>query len=109
MDFSSTEDLDTIINFIHKRYPIAPIYLVGYSMGTIQAMNWLGKHSGEIACPVKGFVSISSPVDLAKASPHLSNQKVYAYFMTKSLIRIANFYKDLVQDKGGLGINYGKL
>ncbi len=107
MDFTTPKDVNVVINNIHERFPLAPIYLVGYSMGTIQGMNWLGKYSNDPACPIKGFVSISNPVDLVKASPLLSQNRIFAKQMTKSLVRLAENSLELLQDRSSLDINFG--
>lgn len=109
MDFSSTEDVGLIISKVHERYPTAPIYLVGYSMGSIQAMLYLGKHAQDPDNPVKGFVAVSCPVDLAIASPLLSTKKLYSYFMTRSLKKLAFSHRELVEEKGGCGVDWSKL
>lgn len=100
VDFTSVEDVDLVINHVHKRYPKANIYLVGFSMGAIQAIRWAGEHKGQNM--VKGLVSVSCPIDLSKASPHLSKSKhwVYARWMTGSLINIAVYNEDLIKEKG---------
>lgn len=107
MDYTSTDHLDNAIKHIQKKYPNAPIYIVGFSMGAIQGLKWLGEHKGQDK-PVKGMVSISCPVSLATASPRLSEfrHSIYAEHMTKSLIKLALFHKDLIEKKG-FDIDYG--
>jgi predicted alpha/beta-fold hydrolase len=108
MDLSSTEHLDNAIKHIHQKYPNAPIYIVGFSMGAIQGLKWLGEHAGKDK-PVKGMVSISCPVSLGLASPKLSQFKhlIYAKHMTHSLIKLAVFHKDLIE-KLKIDIDYGR-
>lgn len=100
VDFTSVEDVDLVVNHVHKRYPKANIYLVGFSMGAIMALRWTGEHKGQKM--VKGVVSVSCPIDLSKASPNLSRPKhwVYARWMTGSLINIALYNEDLIKNKG---------
>jgi len=104
-DFTTTEDIDVVVNHVHKRYPNANLYLVGFSMGAIMSLRWVGEHKGQSL--VKGVVSVSCPVDLSKASPYLSQKKnwLYAFNMTQSLIKLAHLHKDLVEKKG-LDIDY---
>lgn len=106
VDFTSVEDVDLVINHVHNRYPKANIYLVGFSMGAIQAIRWAGEHKGQKM--VKGLVSVSCPIDLSKASPHLSKWKhwVYARWMTGSLINIAKYNEDLIKEKG-IQVDFG--
>src|SRR3990167_112627 len=107
MDYSSTEHLDNAIKHIQQKYPNAPIYIVGFSMGAIQGLKWLGENKGKPK-HVKGMVSISCPVSLAAASPRLSEFRhyIYAEHMTKSLIKLAVFHKDLIEKKG-FQVDYG--
>jgi predicted alpha/beta-fold hydrolase len=86
---------------IHEKYPEAPVYMVGYSMGAIQSMMWLSKNRGRQDF-VKGFVSLSCPIDLSKASPRLSQYQhyIYAWWMTSALKKIAHYHRDLVESKG---------
>ena len=79
-------------------------------MGAIQSMKWLSKQKGKKDNPVKGFVSISCPISLAKASPHLSQWKymIYANNMTKALLKVAHAHREMVEEKK-LDINYGIL
>ena len=100
VDFTSVEDVDLVIKHVHQRYPKANIYLVGFSMGAIQAIKWVGQNKGQQI--VKGVVSVSCPIDLSKASPELSKPKhwVYARWMTGSLINMALYNKDLIEEKG---------
>jgi predicted alpha/beta-fold hydrolase len=108
VDFSSSEDLDFVIKHIKGRYPEAPMYLVGFSMGSIQSMMWLAQQKGKKDNPVKGFVAISCPVSLSKAVPHLSQWKniIYANNMTKAMLKIAEAHSELVEDKK-LDVDFG--
>ena len=80
--------------------------MVGYSMGAIQSLMWLSKNRGKQDF-VKGFVSLSCPIDLSKASPRLSQYQhyIYAWWMTSGLKKIAHSHRDLVESKG-LHIDY---
>ena len=108
MDFTSIDDVNLVINHIHYKYPKADIYLVGFSMGAIQAIRWVGEHKGQKI--VKGLVSISCPIDLSKASPYLSQKRnwIYAKWMTQALIRIAKHHEELLKEKG-VDLDYGKI
>lgn len=96
-----------VINHIHNKYPRANLYLVGFSMGAIQAIRWLGEHKDQTV--VKGLVSISCPIDISKASPYLSQKRnwLYAKYMTKPLIRLARSHEDLIKSKG-IEIDYSE-
>ena len=98
-----------MLRHIRNRYPQAPMYLVGFSMGSIQSLLWLAKQKGRQDNPVKGFVAISCPVALGKAVPHLSQWQniVYANNMTKAMLRIADAHKELVEAKK-LDVDFGR-
>nr|CAB3465139.1 unnamed protein product [Digitaria exilis] len=57
-----TEDLREIVNFLHQKYPDAPLFTVGTSIGANIVVKYLGEE-GE-STPVAGAASICSPWDL---------------------------------------------
>lgn len=106
-NFGYLEDTDTVIRYVHSKHPGSDIYLVGYSMGSIQCLRWLAANKGRQAF-VKGVFSLSNPVGLETASPMLSESRhlIYAYWMTKSLRRLAHNSKPILQKKG-IDIDFG--
>jgi predicted alpha/beta-fold hydrolase len=97
-----------VIKHINGKYPQASMYLVGFSMGSIQSMMWLAEQKGRKDNPVKGFVAISCPLSLGKAVAHLSQWQniIYANNMTKALFRIAEAHREMVEEKK-LDVDYG--
>ncbi|KAF0925622.1 hypothetical protein E2562_017200 [Oryza meyeriana var. granulata] len=57
-----TEDFREIVNYLHQKYPQAPLFAVGTSIGANILVKYLGEE-GE-GTPVVGAVSICSPWDL---------------------------------------------
>ncbi|XP_052155668.1 embryogenesis-associated protein EMB8-like [Oryza glaberrima] len=57
-----TEDFREIVNYLHQKYPQAPLFAVGTSIGANILVKYLGEE-GE-GTPVAGAVSICSPWDL---------------------------------------------
>jgi len=108
VDFSSTGDLNHVVKHVNSRYPRAPLYLVGFSMGSIQSLMWLAQQKGKLENPVKGFVGISCPVSLGKAVAHMSHWQnlLYANNMTKAMLKIADAHSELVADQK-IDVDYG--
>jgi predicted alpha/beta-fold hydrolase len=100
-NFGYLEDTDTVIRYVHSKYPTSDIYLVGYSMGSIQSLRWVAENKGKQNF-VKGVFSLSNPVGLQTASPMLSESRhlIYAYWMTKSLRQLAHNSKPILAKKG---------
>ncbi|KAK2659241.1 hypothetical protein Ddye_005774 [Dipteronia dyeriana] len=57
-----TEDMREVINHLHLKYPMAPLFVVGTSIGANLLVKYLGE-DGENT-PVAGAVAICSPWDL---------------------------------------------
>ncbi|KAK3230399.1 hypothetical protein Dsin_002280 [Dipteronia sinensis] len=57
-----TEDMREVINHLHHEYPMAPLFVVGTSIGANLLVKYLGE-DGENT-PVAGAVAICSPWDL---------------------------------------------
>ncbi|XP_058769986.1 embryogenesis-associated protein EMB8-like isoform X2 [Vicia villosa] len=61
-----TEDTRTVVNYLHKENPKAPLFMVGNSVGANILVKYLGEE-GENT-PVAGAVAICSPWDLLAIS-----------------------------------------
>ncbi|MCH83645.1 embryogenesis-associated protein EMB8-like, partial [Trifolium medium] len=57
-----TEDTRTVVNYLHKENPRAPLFIVGTSIGANILVKYLGE-DGENT-PVAGAVAVCSPWDL---------------------------------------------
>jgi predicted alpha/beta-fold hydrolase len=58
-----TDDLDAVVQGLRRRWPDAPLAVVGFSLGGNLVAKWLGEQ-GERA-PVAAAVAVSTPFDLA--------------------------------------------
>ena len=61
------EDCDWVLQDIHARYPGAPMYVVGVSIGGNYIAKYLGE-MGQSASFVKGAASVGAPMDLVAGS-----------------------------------------
>uniref|UniRef100_A0A0E0CAW7 AB hydrolase-1 domain-containing protein n=1 Tax=Oryza meridionalis TaxID=40149 RepID=A0A0E0CAW7_9ORYZ len=98
-----TEDLREVINYLHHKYPKAPMLCVGTSIGANIVVKYLGEE-GENT-PVAGAASICSPWDLVVGDRFISRKLVqrvydkalafglkgYAKLHEPVLVRLANW------------------
>ena len=92
-----SEEGDWILRRVHQRFPAAPLYAVGISLGGNMLAKWLGERGGDAAF-VTAAASVGSPLDLAAGGAALGRgfNKVYtAMFLStlkrKALEKIARF------------------
>jgi len=80
-----TADAKAWIEHIHKTYPTAPLYAVGYSIGGNVLLKYLGEEQKNT--PLKAAVSISAPMDLAVCAEVISKgfAKNYEQHLLKPL------------------------
>ncbi|KQK10807.1 hypothetical protein BRADI_2g56310v3 [Brachypodium distachyon] len=69
-----TEDVREIVNYLHQKYPEAPMFCVGTSIGANILVKYLGEE-GENT-PVAGAASICSPWDLVVCDRFISRKLV---------------------------------
>ncbi|KAI5019342.1 hypothetical protein ZWY2020_044230 [Hordeum vulgare] len=69
-----TEDIREVVNYLHQKYPQAPLFTVGTSLGANILVKYLGEE-GENT-PVAGAASICSPWDLLVTSRFISRKLV---------------------------------
>ncbi|KAM0863077.1 hypothetical protein ACQ4PT_044840 [Festuca glaucescens] len=69
-----TEDIREVVNYLHQKYPEAPLFTVGASLGANILVKYLGEE-GENT-PVAGAASICSPWDLLVTSRFISRTLV---------------------------------
>lgn len=76
---ASIEDLDAVVKFALSK-GIEELFLVGYSMGGAQVLNYLGRIN-EIDTRVKAGVSVSVPIEIKASADSLKKgfNKVYMY------------------------------
>ncbi len=76
---ASIEDLDSVVKFALNK-GIEQVYLIGFSMGGAQVLNYLGRID-EIDSRVKAGVSVSVPIEIKASADSLKKgfNKVYMY------------------------------
>lgn len=80
-----TGDLQQSVAHIRRRYPGRPLALVGFSMGGIVALNWLGRVGAEAGVALALVVSV--PLRLAECARRLDQgfSRVYQWAMVRDL------------------------
>jgi predicted alpha/beta-fold hydrolase len=58
-----TDDLGAVVQGLRRRWPDAPLAVVGFSLGGNVVAKWLGEHGD--GAPVAAAVAVSTPFDLA--------------------------------------------
>ncbi|XP_037471349.1 embryogenesis-associated protein EMB8-like isoform X2 [Triticum dicoccoides] len=69
-----TEDIREVVNYLHQKYPEAPLFTVGTSLGANILVKYLGEEGESI--PIAGAASICSPWDLLVTSRFISRKLV---------------------------------
>jgi len=64
-----TEDVRQVVRNIAARYPHAPLYAVGYSLGSNILVKYLGEEGDET--PIRGAVSVANPFNLIESNRYL--------------------------------------
>ena len=67
-----SDDLAAIVAKAITTFPNTEIYLIGVSLGGNITLKYLGESGAAIAPQVKGAISVSAPIDLARSARHLS-------------------------------------
>jgi len=80
-----TRDLDFVINRIRERFPSAPLFAVGYSLGANMLLKWLGEQ-GEVI-PLSAAIGVSVPFDLGSCAARLEVglSRIYQYRLLRSM------------------------
>ncbi|CAN6350911.1 unnamed protein product [Urochloa humidicola] len=92
-----TEDLREVVNFLHQKYPEAPLFAVGTSVGANILVKYLGEE-GE-STPVAGAASICSPWDLVLANRFIERklvQRCYDRALTSGLKGYAKLHQPVL-------------
>ena len=96
---ATIEDLDAVIQFVLTQ--VEEVYLIGYSMGGAQTLNYLGRMQ-PVDSKIKAGVAISVPVEIKSSAESLKkgfNQvymKNFMYDLTKKLKQKAKQFPDLM-------------
>lgn len=75
-----TYDLDEVIAHALSVHPYREVHLIGFSMGGVMTMLYLGQYRDKLPPQLKSFVAISAPCDLNDCMPRFEHGmgKVYA-------------------------------
>jgi len=79
-----TEDLRRAVGNIKRANPIAPLFAIGYSLGS----NYLAKYVGEEGktCSLSGAICVACPVDCISMSNQLGADFLNRYFVDPQLV-----------------------
>lgn len=92
-----TEDIRKVVEHICQRYPEAPLFVVGTSLGANIVVKYLGEDGANI--PISGAAAICSPYDLLIADRFLNRgvvQKFYDKVLTLGLKDFAQLHQPVL-------------
>lgn len=105
-----TSDLDWVIRRLQIRWPDAPLFVVGFSLGGSVLLKWLGERTSQAAGLIQAAIAISVPYDLGVAAQRIDSglRRVYGQNFLKTLkqkmIEKAVLYPDLIDSARVRGI-----
>ncbi|CAJ1976812.1 unnamed protein product [Sphenostylis stenocarpa] len=73
-----TEDVRTVVNYLHKENPRAPLFVVGTSIGANILIKYLGEEGENL--PVAGAVAVCSPWDLLIGDRFITRRRVQKFY-----------------------------
>lgn len=73
-----TVDARTVVNYVHKANPRAPLFLIGTSIGANVLIKYLGEDGENI--PVAGAVAVCSPWDLLIGDRFITRKRVQKFY-----------------------------
>ncbi len=82
-----TTDLDWVVRRLTARFPGAPLFLIGFSLGGNVLLKWLGEQGEKAPDSVRAGVAISVPFDLAAAARSIDRgfSRIYGKVFLKTL------------------------
>ncbi|XP_059454695.1 LOW QUALITY PROTEIN: embryogenesis-associated protein EMB8 [Corylus avellana] len=84
-----TEDIRVVVNYLHREYPMAPLFAVGTSIGANILVKYLGE-DGENT-PIAGAVALCSPWDLLLGDRFISRRLVQKFYDRALTIVVQGF------------------
>lgn len=96
-----TEDIDTVLKWVHEQYPGSTLFAGGFSLGASALLNFLeeaGTHH-----PLKAIAAISTPFELKKGSLNLEKgfNRIYSIRFLRTLIQKLNKKRKVYPDLPG--------
>ncbi len=81
----AVEDVEATVTHVRSRLPGRPVAMVGFSMGGIMALNWLG--AAGTGTGVNAAVTASTPLALAQCADYLNSgfRRVYDRHLVRGL------------------------
>ncbi|XP_031386485.1 embryogenesis-associated protein EMB8-like isoform X4 [Punica granatum] len=73
-----TEDVRAVVNHLSREYPMAPLYIVGTSVGANILVKYLGEDGENV--PVAGAVAVCSPWDLLIGDRFIGRKLVQKFY-----------------------------
>lgn len=88
--FGRTEDFGLLLQHVKQKFPNAPLYATGFSMGGNVLLKWLGENSQQT--DIHAAVAISAPYDLRSTSIQIRQGKgrVYQWLLMRDIKRFVN-------------------
>jgi uncharacterized protein len=84
-----TEDLGFVLDLLARRFPDAPLGVLGYSLGGNVLLKYLGEQGSSASSRVRAAVAVSVPFDLAAGARRLERGvgRLYSEHFLRSLRR----------------------
>ncbi|CAK9870129.1 unnamed protein product [Sphagnum jensenii] len=92
-----TEDLRTIIHYVHEKYPQAPLFAIGNSIGANILVKYLGEEGA--ATPIGAAAAVCCPWDLVVCDRFISRkaiQKIYDMILATGLRQYAKMHQSVL-------------
>ncbi|XP_027364072.1 embryogenesis-associated protein EMB8-like [Abrus precatorius] len=86
-----TEDVRTVVNYLHKEKSGAPLFLVGTSIGANILVKYLGEDGENI--PVAGAVAVCSPWDLMLGDRFIRRRRVQKLYDSALAVGLQDYAK----------------
>ncbi|KAK7270366.1 hypothetical protein RIF29_23450 [Crotalaria pallida] len=86
-----TEDVRTVIKYLHKEQPMTTLFLVGTSIGANILIKFLGEDGENI--PVAGAVGVCSPWDLLIGDRFITRRRVQKFYDRALAIGLQGYAK----------------
>lgn len=86
---ADTSELNHLVNFIHKKFPAAPVVAVGFSLGGSILLKWLGERAA--AASISAAVAVCVPFELAITADAINQgfARLYQLYLLQRLKELA--------------------